>query len=363
MVQAAHTANMVEMVSRRSAHDQRRMLFAVVDLCATAPVAKRAQVHAAVDAMFLALAAQAEREIRTYLAKRAASADWAPPSLINYLARDEIAVACLVIQASPQLTDDDLIGLLAEASVEHQIEVARRPAISTAVTEAVLDTAAAPVLAALAGNGTADVSPDGMRRLVDAARRFAAVRAPLARHPRLSQSLAEQLLPFVGQDLRGVISDRFKVDATAIQSAANSAVDWAKQAAARQNVKREAEHEVDARLLAKAQASGELKPDFLVKVLKERRLALFQIALAKLGGFSLPAVKRACNSSDTEALALACAAVGLDRNSFPGLVDLVRALNDGRPAGGWNAGGKAAAAFAKGKVSATRAFREVAGGV
>ena len=43
------------------------------------------------------------------------------------LALDEIEIARPIIAASPVLKDADLIRLLVEATIEHQIEVARRP--------------------------------------------------------------------------------------------------------------------------------------------------------------------------------------------------------------------------------------------
>jgi uncharacterized protein (DUF2336 family) len=364
MALTAQANDLVELTSRRSASERRRMLIAMIDLCAAAPPAKRAQVHAAVEGVFQALVPQADREFRTYLAKRLAACDWAPPNLVCLLGLDEITIAHLVIQTSPLLADSHLIRILVEAGIEHQTEVARRPNIGTAVTDAVIRHGDPSVLAALAANPNAELTDEAVAHLVGAARRFSGLRAPLAHHPRLTQALGEQLYAYVGQDLRAVISERFRVDTGALEDRASAAVDAARQAAAaRQNGPRERERELDARLLAKAQAEGRLKPAFLTQVLKERRLALFQIALAKLGGFSLPAVKRACDAADTEALALACATVGVDRAVFPALVEMLRALNEGRPAGGWNAGGKAGAAFGRGPISAARAFRELVGGV
>ena len=108
--------------------------------------------------MFLALVAEAERDIRARLAERLARADWAPPRLIETLANDDIEVARPVIAASPLLRDEALIRLITEATLAHRVEVAQRPRLSAAVVEAVLDRAEPAVLTALAGNTTADIT-------------------------------------------------------------------------------------------------------------------------------------------------------------------------------------------------------------
>jgi hypothetical protein len=61
------------------------------------------------------------------------------------------------------------------------------------VVEAILAKDESAVLTALASNETAQISPEGLRRLVDKAREVVALRSPLARHPNLSSDLAEQL--------------------------------------------------------------------------------------------------------------------------------------------------------------------------
>ncbi|MGC4107188.1 MAG: hypothetical protein QM753_12750 [Thermomicrobiales bacterium] len=56
--------------------------------------------------------------------------------------------------------------------------------------------------------------------------------------------------------------------------------------------------------------------------------------MATLGRFEPSQVQRAINSDRPELLALACAAVGIDRSVFPTILTLVRELNGGRPSGG-----------------------------
>lgn len=338
----------------RSVEDRQRLLLGVAALSRTAPPGPEAA--ALMGDLFLALAAQAERDIRRILSETLASADWAPPALINMLALDEIEIARPVIAASPLLKDADLIHILVEATIEHQIEVARRPHLSGRVADAVIERGDAPVLTALAGNRTAEISEDGLRRLVDQSRRIAALRAPLTRHPRLTDAMANQLFQWVGQALRQAIAERFRVDDAALDVAMRDAAERAAagRSAAPEPTPSEADREeMDRRLIAKLHSAGQLRAGFLIRAVREGRLGLFEQGLAALGDVPLTHIRRALTSPTPEPLFYACTAVGIDRAVFPALLNAVRKLADGQPGVSgsiWSAGSLTPAA-------AARAFR------
>ena len=94
---------LLNLARSRSPEDRQRLLLGIAALCESTPNARAAPV---LGDIFLALTAQAEREIRLVLAERLADADWAPPALINMLALDEIEIARPVITSSPFLRAD-----------------------------------------------------------------------------------------------------------------------------------------------------------------------------------------------------------------------------------------------------------------
>jgi len=350
-------AQMLTLASSRSAEDRQRLLLKVTGLCeAGAPPPGVAPLLADI---FLTLTAQAERDIRLALAERIAGADWAPAALVNMLALDEIEIARPVITASPLLKDADLIRLLIEATLEHQIAVARRPRLSDAVCDAIIDRGEAVTMTALASNRTAQISDAAMRRLVDQSRRVAGLRAPLTRHPRLNQDLAQELYQWVGQALRQSIGERFRIDDArlnaAVQQSAAVAVgtpEWRAAPASRLAENRE-RAEMERRLVDKLQAAGQLRPGLLVRALREQRFELFEQALAALGGFSDAQVRQAVRAPTAEALYLTCIAVGVDKAVFASLLVEVRKLTGGLPGdGGWTATPMNA-------HSASRAFRQM----
>jgi len=333
-----------------SADARERLLLGVIALCDARPPS--GELSPVLSEIFLTLARQAEREVRKVLSQRLAHADWAPPALINVLALDEIEIARPVLAASPLLQDDDLLRVLVEATLEHQIEIARRPHLGGRVADAIIDRGEPATLTALAFNRTAEISLDGLRRLVDQSRRVAALRGPLTRHPRMTEQLAEQMYQWVGGALRQSICERFQVDearlAPLIQQSVYDARSGTMVAIPANDPDRD---EMERRLVAKLQAAGQLRAGYLVRAIRERRLGLFIHALATLGGFSVAQVREALAARSPEALFYACAAAGVDRAVYPALLTEIRLLNEGLP------GDAGEPVWTRGAISAASAGR------
>ena len=355
--------DLIALAQSREPQDRERLLMAVVALCekTSADPDTGARAREMIDQIFMALVGQTETEVRRRLAERIADVDWAPKALVNILALDEIEIARPIITQSPLLADADLIRLMVEATLEHQIEVARRPNIDKSVVEIILQRNEPSTLAALAHNETAQFPPDGLSRLVDSARRLPVLRAPLSRHPKLTEALGVRLYAWVGEALRTAVAQRFRLDEKALAAAIDAAVQDARsqrpsptlnppdappeQAAAEEN------------LIEKLAAAGQLKSGYLLRALREGRLSLFQAALARLGGLDLRDVRRAMDSERPELLALACVAAGLDRGVFSALLTRVRELNGGRPGGGEAGLARCLAVYAHPAASAADNFR------
>lgn len=350
-------SQLLALASSRSTDDRQRLLLKVTALCESKPPTP--EVAPLLSEIFLALAAQAERDIRLALAERIAGVDWAPPALINMLALDEIDIARPVITSSPLLKDADLIRLLIEATLEHQIAVARRPQLSQPVVDTIIDRGDPVTMTALASNRSADIGEAAMRKLVDHSRRIAGLRAPLTRHPRLNEQLAAQLYQWVGQALRQSIGERFRIDDAqlnaAVQQAATTATggpEWRALRSGRLVEDRE-RADTERRLVDKLKAAGQLRPGLLIRALREQRFELFEQTLAALGGFSDAQVHEAVRAPTAEPLYLACIAVGVDKAVFPSLLVEVRRLSGGFPAeGGWTA-------MSLNAHSASRAFHQL----
>jgi len=337
-----------------SADARQRLLIAVLGLCDTQQ--PTGDLSIVLGEIFLTLAAQAERDVRKRLSESLSRADWAPRALINVLALDEIEIARPILANSPILQDEDLLQVLVAATLEHQIEVARRPNLTGRVADAIIDRGEPATMTALASNRCAEISVDGVRRLVEHSRRIAALRGPLTRHPLLTEQLAEQMYHWVGVALRQSIAARFQVDEARLAPLIDRAVADAHRGAgipvpANDSPERE---EMERRLIVKLQAAGQLRPGYLIRAIRERRLDLFTHGLAALGGFTAQQVRAALANATPEALYYACAAVGIDRAVFPAVLTEIRFLNGGSP------GDTGVAVWLRGTISpdsAARAFR------
>ena len=344
--------DLIALAKSRTPEDRERLLMGVVSLFEQSARGgvQGQDAQALVDQVFMTLVSQTEQEVRRKLADRICEADWAPRSLVNILALDEIEIARPVIAGSPLLADNDLIRLIVEATLEHQIEIARRPEIGESVVDAILDRSEPAALAALAHNETAQIGPESMNRLVDSARRLPALRAPLSRHPRLTAKLGERLYAWVGEALRSSVAQRFQLDEKALAAAIEAAVDDAKTGAPPKQQRAQPppspeQEAIEQTLIRKLDAAGQLKPGYLLRALRENKLSLFEAALARLGGLDLSDIRRALASERPELLALACMAAGIDRGVFAALLARVRELNGGRPGGGQDGGARAMQAF------------------
>lgn len=305
----------------RSEEDQRILLMGLTDLYEDRDRAK----PEAITELFLNLVRQAEHTIRQMLAERMSRADWAPRELVQMLARDEISIARHLILSSPLLQDEDLLELLVETSLEHQVHVAQRPGLGRAIVKHILDTANPPVVVALAYNVDAKVETADIERMLELSRDISALKSPLIRHPALSEALALKLFPWVGLGLRQEIIKRFTLDETILTEATVTAVHQA------QGLAIAADAETAERLVQKLHRADQLRPAYLIRAAREGRLALFAHGLAALGGFPVGQVYRALNANSARPLFLACTAIGLDRAAFGNLLTSIQTLNQGMP--------------------------------
>ena len=297
------------------------------------------------DELLQHLVTESSSEARGRLAARLAGSRWAPAPLARMLAEDELQIAEPVILRSPHLKDHDLLRLLAEGDLDRQIAVTRRQTLSAPLVEAVLQTGEPALLTALAGNETAEISHDAMRRLVEASRQHCALRTPLARHPRLTQDLARQLEAWASAPQKALLDARFVLRP-------------------KQAVEAAPPETADERVIDKLEKAGQLRLGFLLEALQEGHLSLFVAALARLGGFTAAEVRIAIDSYRPELLGLACAAVGVDHQVFPTILAGVRSLNGGLPGGGAEGARKASGAFAPFEPGmAARAFHRAVAAV
>jgi uncharacterized protein (DUF2336 family) len=262
-----------------------------------------------------------EMAIRIALAERLAEDTSAPNDLILLLADDKIEVARPVILRSPLLTDEDMLRLIAESDAGHQEAVAARPHIGEAVCAALAESENETVLVTLVRNATARISGATYEILVDKSRRFIALQEPITRRPDLPPVLAAKMCGWVSDVLKTYIVRNYPIEQGKLDAAMTSAEHAVvNEPRTQQLTPAESAH----KLVEKLFTAGQLKAGFLLRVLHQGQIDLFDLAFAKLLDIPLHATRRALYERGPKPVALACRAVGIDRCVFATVFKLSR---------------------------------------
>jgi uncharacterized protein (DUF2336 family) len=255
-----------------------------------------------------------EMAIRIKLAERLADDPDAPLDLILLLCDDTIEVARPLILRSRKLTDEQLLALVKSARTAHQTACAERPHIGEPVTEALAEVGAEPVLVALLRNVTAKIAGPTFETLVEKSRALPSLQELLAHRGDLPAPLANQMCDWVSDALKQHISTKFPVEPQKIEQA-SKAVQMPP-----------APDPLDGgrKLVDKLAAAGQLRAGFLLRVLHQGQIDLFEIAFGKMLGLETARIKHVLYESGPRPVALACRAVGIDRCVFSTVYNLSR---------------------------------------
>jgi uncharacterized protein (DUF2336 family) len=275
------------------------------------------------------LASDVEMTIRIALAERLADDTTAPHDLILLLADDKIEVARPLILRSPLLTEADVLRLVALYGEAHHEAVAGRANIGEPVSEALSKSNAEPVLTALVRNVTAKISAHVFETLVEKSKQIAALQDPLVRREDLPSVLATKMSEFVSDALKTYINQNYKIAPDRL----DQALDHASQILANEPAAPKAEPaDGSQKLIEKLAVSGQLKAGFLLRVLHQGQIDLFDLAFAKLLGMTLAEQRRRFYECGPRPVALACRAVGIDRCVFATVFNLSRQARNLRAA-------------------------------
>lgn len=267
------------------------------------------------------LAAQVEIEIREALALRLADRADVPAELILMLASDAVRVAEPVLLNSPVLTDDDLVLIVRTASPDHQHAVARRPALSEPVSEAIVEHGADQAVVALITNETARIPVRALRTLVVRAAANQTLHAPLAHRRDLPPDVAARLYGLVSGALRDHIRSNFALDPRLLDEAlARAMTDLGETP--------DDPRSTPERIVDKIDQAGRLAPAFLVRSLMEGRRDIFIVGFARLLGATPREIAKILDAPNLKPLTLACRAIGIDRAAFGTIVEAVRTGDD-----------------------------------
>lgn len=270
-----------------------------------------------------------EMAIRISLAERLADDTSAPNDLILLLADDTIEVARPVILRSPLLSDEDMLRLIAQCGTPHHEAVAARPHIGEAVSAELAKSEAESVLVTLVRNATAKIPAQAFEMLVEKSRHYAGLQDPIVQRKDLPPVLATKMCGWVSEALKAYIIHNYSVDSGSISAAISQA-----ERSVRSEPKPplSAPAESAGKLVDKLYAAGQLKAGFLLRVLHQGQIDLFDLAFARLLGLPLAELHSNLYERGPRTVALACRAVGIDRCVFSTVFKLSRQARLLKPA-------------------------------
>ncbi|MBB4267303.1 DUF2336 domain-containing protein [Roseospira visakhapatnamensis] len=255
-----------------------------------------------------------EVSVRRRIAAEFASRPDVPRDLLTFLANDEIDVAYPVLSQSRVLRDADLIEVIHNRTLEHQLAVAVRCDVSEAVSSELVNTGNEAVITELLKNPDARLSRTTLGYLVEQSRRVDAYREPILSRRELPGDLAKRMVLWVSAALRTVIVERFALDPNEVDELIESAALNADGATADDEAE---EHPTAAeRLAEELRQSGQVGPDMMISALQNGEVSLFITLFAQATDLREILVRRLLFEPGGEGLAIACKAMDFAREDF-----------------------------------------------
>jgi len=255
-----------------------------------------------------------EISVRRRIAAEFASRPDVPRDLLTFLANDEIDVAYPVLSQSPVLRDNDLIEVIRNRTLEHQLAVAVRFEVSEAVSDELVGTGNETVITELLKNPDARISRATLGYLVEQSQRVDGYREPILSRDELPEDLARRMVLWVSAAVRKTIIERFDMDPTEVDTLIEQAA-WATDQVLSAS-KREDSRSAAERLAEELNAAGQNDADLMISALQNGEVSLFVTLFARATGMREILVRRMLFEPGGEGLAIACKAMGFAREDF-----------------------------------------------
>ena len=269
------------------------------------------------------LAQDMELAVRAELSSRFALTNQAPRALVRRLANDEAAVAEAVLAASPVLTEEDLLGVVKAHGQAHLRAVSRRPAVSEAVADVIVERGDDETLGTLLRNDGARLSRRASEAAVERAKANPQLHEATVARASLPPDLLNEMYFLVEARLRQrILEQNARLDPALLESAL---VAGRNRVAADDGVL-PADYDESFAYVEELRAANQLTPHMLARFLRSGSQTPFLIALAQMADIDFHTARKIVERRELDALAVVCKAADLDRALF--LTYAVVLLND-----------------------------------
>ncbi len=323
MLQPEQLDYLIALARERTIESRSKLVRVIADLFNCSGDVLSERERALMSDILEKLVREVELDVRARLAEQLAENADVPPHIMGELARDDILVAKPILMRCDLLRDNDLIEIVHQRSSEHQLAIARRRRISTAVSDALVESGSDDVVCTLLENSGAEISKATMEYLVEQSKRVDSFQEPLVRRHDLPNQLAERMYLWVGAALRQHLVDGFGLDPSTLDPVVEkSAMAGAKEMA---QLREGGESLSAAQQLARElRANGRLNEEILLKVLRQGEIQLFEAMLGEWSGIGPQTLKRLVYQSGGQPLAVIAKALGIEKPTFTSIFLLSR---------------------------------------
>ncbi|MBO6782415.1 MAG: DUF2336 domain-containing protein [Alphaproteobacteria bacterium] len=267
-----------------------------------------------------------EVSVRKHLAIRLSDEPEAPVDLVNALANDDAEIAHPILVRSEALRDLELIEIIRNRSLEHQLAIAMRTSVSESVSDALAKTEDETVIDRLLSNEGAQIAHETMSYLVEQSQRIDSFRNPLVRRHDLPKDLATRMYWWVSAAMRTQILDRHNLDPEQLDDVMESAV----AAAVRSDETAAQDNTATRRLVDQLVGQYGCSAELLIQLLRHGEVALFESVIEHGAELRRKLVQRLVYEPGGEGLAILCRAFGHSTDDFTTLLALCRKARPGQ---------------------------------
>lgn len=248
------------------------------------------------------LADQVAPQARCELAHRLATVARPPETLIRRLARDNIDVARPLLERSPALDEQELIDIVRTGSLAHSDAICRRPRLTAALVEALLDRADDVMLTEIAANPEAELPAGAFALMAERAADNAELRHALLERSDLPGDIRARLRPQSNPEVAPELAAERDLRA------------WHEDAAVETAPPPMADSDTDT-----ARPPGEAQ---LAELARAGKLEAAIAALSALTGLTQPMIRTCLLSAEVPALVVLCKAHEFASTTFSALLEL-----------------------------------------
>jgi uncharacterized protein (DUF2336 family) len=259
-----------------------------------------------------------EMALRRVVSEHLAALPDVPRNLAKVLAYDAIEVAFPILSQTPVLLDEDLVEVIQQRSMEHQLAITVRPAISEGISDALVQAGNEGVIRSLLMNPNAKISSATINYLVEESRRVTSYQEPLLSRHDLEPQLAKRMFTWVSAALRQFILDNYDLDRAYLDEALEKSV-----MEELKSVKRYGSGSAARKLAAELKKQGKVTPDLLISALQEGEIRLFQSMFQQLTDLNERIVMNMMAEPLGTGLAVACRHSGLGRAIYSSIFAIV----------------------------------------